>query len=234
MSLETALRKIMTEFVAASAPGAGHEATLVARDAWDLRVRCDLPVVPGLTIRSLTADDAGALARFGGSLGPASKRLFCPYPWDDAPALPAAFEHAVQQAVRHVDASYLMEAGGSNPIGHFFLWKAGANPTSLRHEVQVPELGVAIADAWQARGLGRLAVRILLAVAADLHADAVELTTATDNSAGWSTYQRCGFEYTGILRIPLGVDVTAVDAGEVSAATFRDQAVLDYLARKRA
>ena len=45
-------------------------------------------------------------------------------------------------------------------------------------------------------------------LAADLKADAVELTTAMDNGSGWNTYLRCGFEYTGIIRNPLDVAVS--------------------------
>ena len=50
-------------------------------------------------------------------------------------------------------------------MGHFFLWKAGGNPVSQAAGVEVPELGVAIADRYHHRGLGGLSVRLLLAVA---------------------------------------------------------------------
>jgi RimJ/RimL family protein N-acetyltransferase len=121
---------------------------------------------------------------------------------------------------------------GSGPVAHFFLWKAGGNPHSWQYRLQVPELGVAVADECQARGLGSLAVRILQAVAGDLGADAIELTTAMTNKGGWTTYRRCGFEYVGMIRIPLGVDVTAALAGEVHASRFREERQMVYVLRK--
>jgi len=148
--------------------------------------------------------------------------------------------------VERIDASYLIEGVGDEVIGHFFLWKAGGNPHSQQYQVQVPELGVAIVDEFQGRGLGSLSVRILNAVARDLRADAIELTTALNNEAGWNTYQSCGYQYTGIINNPLGVDVTAVFSGEVQATRYKPERqmvcvlnekkrhdVMDYLAMKR-
>ena len=245
MSLNAALRDVMAEF----ASHAGAElsgARIEAADCWNLRVLCSLPPFPRLCIRSLQAGDLPAMQRFGAALGASSKYLFCPYPWNEPAALPGAFRKAIDQAVHRVDASYLIEGAANDVIGHFFLWKAGGNPHSQQHHVQVPELGVAIADAWQRKGLGRLAVRILQAVARDLRADAIELTTHTTNQGGWNTYTRCGFEYVGMVRNPLDVDVTAAVAGDAQATRFRDERqmvyviddsrrplVLEYLAAKR-
>ncbi|HOS43213.1 MAG TPA: hypothetical protein PK794_05925, partial [Armatimonadota bacterium] len=99
---------------------------------------------------------------------------------------------------------------------------------------------------WQGRGFGGLMVRLLTAVARSLHADAVELTTALENESGWQTYRRAGYQYVGLIRNPQFVDVTAVAAGAVTAAVWRDErqmilllndahrdAVLHYLAVKR-
>jgi len=246
MSLSADLHEILTAF--SRRHEGAHDSTpqIEAEDCWNVRIRLDLPHFPGLCIRNLRDGDMPILTHFGAKLGPDSRELFAPYPWDNPAALPAAFQKAIGQATGRIDASYLMEVAGSGPVAHFFLWKAGGNPHSWRHRLQVPELGVAVADDCQARGLGSLAVRILQAVACDLGADAIELTTATTNKAGWKTYQRCGFEYIGIMRIPLGVDVTAAVAGDVHASRFRDerqmvyllkehrrQQVLDYLKLKR-
>ena len=196
-------------------------------------------------LRSLAAGDEAVLASFASRLGTVAREMFCPYPWADETACGEAFRQAVAQSMRRVDASYLLTRNG-DPIGHFFLWKAGGNPVSRMAGLEVPELGVAIADAYTGKGLGSLAVRFLLAMAADLGADAVELTTAADNDAGWLVYQRAGFTFTGLLRIPLDVDVTAADAGEVVGTRFRTErqmvhilqpsktdAIVAYLGSKR-
>lgn len=219
--------------------------TIAAGDCWNLRIDCTVDGLGDLCIRNLAAGDGAAMHEFARGLGEQGKILFGPYPWSQPDKLDAAFAAAIVQSTARVDASYLLEHGGG-AIGHFFLWKAGGNPQTQAAGLQIPELGVAIVDAWQGRGLGGLAVRVLQAVAHDLGADAIELTTATFNDAGWATYQAVGFEPIGILRIPLGVDVTAAEAGEVTAAAFRDErhmvycihaaarpAVLAYLARKR-
>lgn len=248
MSLTPALHELMTAFLRKHGASAEADVQIAAAQAWDLRVTCDLPQLPGFCIRHLTTGDIPALLRFGTTLGAASKDFFGPYPWADAAALPGAFQKTIDQAVGRVDASYLMELdGGRQTIGHFFLWKAGGNAHSQAHGVQVPELGVAVGDAWHGQGLGSLAVRLLTLIGRDLAADAIELTTAMTNESGWGTYQRCGYEYTGIISTPLGVDVTAAVAGDVKATRFRDERqlvcvlnearrakVLDYLADKRA
>lgn len=246
MSLRVELQEILTAFSRRHEGAPDGAPPIEAENCWNLRIRLDLPPFPGLCIRNLRPGDVPALTRLGAKLGPESKELFAPYPWDNPAALPAAFQKAIDQASARIDASYLMELAGAGPLAHFFLWKAGGNPHSWQQQLQVPELGVAVADDCQSRGLGSLAVRILQAVARDLGADAIELTTAMTNQAGWTTYRRCGFEYTGILRIPLGVDVTAAVAGDVPASRFRDerqmvyllkthrrQQVLDYLKLKR-
>ncbi len=215
-----------------------------ALDCWQLEASFRLPD-GHYRLRTLGAGDEEALWAFGAQLGPEARELFCPYPWHDIDRCRAAFESAIAQSVRRIDASYLLEHDGA-PIGHFFLWKAGGNPHSRASGLEIPELGVALADAYTGRGLGSLAVRTLQAVARALGADAIELTTAPTNDAGWQTYVRAGFIYVGMLRIPLEVDVTAAELGEVTATRFRDerqmvdllrparrQAVLDFLARKR-
>lgn len=218
-----------------------------ASDCWDMDVSFAIAGQDGaFRIRNLRQDDVAALEEFGRRLGPGSKALFCPYPWDEPDKLAAAYESSIRQALRRIDASYLMEHQGG-PIGHFFLWKAGGNPHSLRHGLELPELGVAIVDAWQGRGLGSLAVCVLKAVAESLGADGIELTTAMNNDSGWHAYRSAGFEHVGTLRIALGVDVTAAVEGQVTAKSYRDERqmvycinlkrrgeILAYLASKRA
>jgi RimJ/RimL family protein N-acetyltransferase len=245
MTSDSALREVFSEFLRRH--GAEESRlTIPSKDIWKLDIRCDLAAFPGFCIRSLNRDDVPALQSFGDKLGPGARHLFAPYPWAEPDQLPDAFRKAIDNAVRRVDASYLMEVKDKGAIGHFFLWKAGGNAHSRKHGVQVPELGVAIGDEWQRKGLGQLAVRLLNAVARELRADAVELTTAMTNEGGWNTYRGCGYEFTGIIRNPLDVDVAAVTNGEVKATRFRDERqlvyvidetkrrqVLDYLTLKR-
>lgn len=213
---------------------------------WALQLRfCGEGNTP-LQIRTVEAGDAPLILAFGSRLSARAQEMFCPYPWHDPARLPPAVAAGVQQAVQHVDASYLL-LDGAEPAGHFFLWKAGGNSHSLAHGVQVPELGIAIADARQGQGLGGLAVRLLLEVARSLEADAVELTTALDNEPGWRTYLGAGFAHVGNIRNPLDVDVTAAIAGQAQATRYREErqmvylvnpareeAVMRYLALKRA
>lgn len=245
-ALTIALNAILGEFVRRQAPSKPATFEIIAVNCWALSIACDITSFPGLCIRSLKDGDEPLLQIFGTQLGPVSKDLFSPYPWHDPSALSGAFQKAVQNAKDHVDAAYLIESARHGVIGHFFLWKAGGNPHSHPFQIEVPELGVAIADRFQGKGLGRLSVRILQAVARELGLDAIELTTAFDNEAGWKAYRGCGFEYTGNINTPLGVDVTAALAGEVRASAYRSERqmvyvineekrdrVLNYLAEKR-
>ncbi|OPZ83099.1 MAG: Acetyltransferase (GNAT) family protein [bacterium ADurb.Bin429] len=219
--------------------------TVDTADAWRLDAAFTLPGIGRCRARNVRKGDVPAFHAFGAGLSERSKDLFSPYPWNEPEKLKGAFQAAIDASVNRVDAAYFLEMEGE-PVGHFFLWKAGGNPHARAHGVEVPELGVAVADAWQGRGFGGLMVRILTAVARSLGADAVELTTALDNEPGWQTYLRAGYEYTGIIRNPQFVDVTAVAAGAATAAVWRDErqmilllnetkrdAVLHYLAVKR-
>jgi RimJ/RimL family protein N-acetyltransferase len=242
-SLEQALSALVTEHQRAR----GRKAPSVRAPAsGDVEVRLEGPDGEPWQLRSVREEDVPRLVSFRDALGPASRALFCPYPWDDPAVLPQALARSIQSAREGTDASFVLLAGEA-VRGHFFLWKAGGNPHSRAHGVDVPELGVAVADAFHGRGLGLLSVRVLQEVARELGRDAIELTTATTNDAGWHVYRKAGFEYVGDIRNPLEVDVTAAAAGQVVARRFRverqmvhvieegrREAVLRYLALKRA
>jgi GNAT superfamily N-acetyltransferase len=212
-----------------------------APDPWRARAR-----IGTLELRPLAEGDVAVLADFAARLGADSRTLFCPYPWDDPAALERAFQGAIAQARDRIDAMVVLTDGAAT-VGHAFLWKAGGNPYSAADGLEIPELGVAVADAWQGRGLGGLLVRWLQAVAAGLGRDAVELTTAPANDRGWSTYRTAGFEHLGDIRTPLGFDVTAATLGQAVATAWRVERqmawvvraehrdrILAHLARKRA
>ncbi len=216
-----------------------------APDCWHLDLAFAMPGQGAYRVRNLRGDDVPQLRRFGDGLGAQARDYFAPYPWQEPAKLPEAFQAAIRNAVTHVDASYLMLRDGE-PIGHFFLWRAGGNEHARAHGLELPELGIAIVDTAVGKGLGGLAVRLLTAVAESLHADGIELTTAMENEAGWQTYLRAGYEYTGQIWGALDVDVTAAFAGEVTPTRFRLErqmiyylqpekkpAILAYLALKR-
>lgn len=243
--LETALQQIITDFCERRG-FVLNDVQIDAPDCWQLKVTFNMSDMGTFHIHNLRKKDLAQLHTFSAQLSPRSRELFSPYPWDNTRQCDQAFRTAITQSTAHTDASYLLTHDGL-PIGHFFLWNAGGNPISQQFGLEVPELGVAIADAYQGQGFGSLTVRLLQAVAESLHADGIELTTALDNDAGWQTYLRAGFEYDGILRIPLGVNVTAVEQGAMTAENYRDErhlfyclrtekheAIKHYLAQKRA
>lgn len=196
--------------------------------ACELSLRFGNVAGASMEIRTLRTSDVDVLHRFGAALSDRSKDLFAPYPWNNADGLTRAFATAVENAVRGKDLAFLVLCG-EEPIGHFFLWSAGENAHARAHGVDIPELGVAIADAYHRCGLGFLAVRLLQVMASGMGKDAIELTTAVSNDAGWSTYQRAGFVFTGMIRNPLDVDVTAAVEGAVRPSRYREERQMVYI-----
>lgn len=242
MNLHDELQLIIDDYARRQAGHQPSDISIHAPTCWELAL--SFRVGEGVfRVRNLRDGDVAKLLAFGAQLGDTARDLFSPYPWSDAEKLRASFRQAIAQATERHAASYLLEYD-DRPIGHFFLWAAGGNAHSRTHGVEVPELGVAIVGGCCGRGLGGFAVRLLQAVARSLGADGIELTTALNNEPGWQTYQRAGFVYTGMLRIPLEVDVTTADVSH--AERFREErqmvyiinedkreAILRYLALKR-
>jgi RimJ/RimL family protein N-acetyltransferase len=227
MTLSALLLHAIDEYNYRKAGGKISNIIIAAPSVWEIDISFTLHGTDHYIIRNIRDGDLELLYSFGDGLGELSKDLFGPYPWYDADRLKISFINAIQQSVDRKTASYLLIRNGT-AIGHFFLWAAGGNAHSARHGVEIPELGVAIADAFHGKGFGGLTVSILQAAAHSLNADGVELTTAMTNESGWNTYQRAGFEYTGILRIPLEVDVTAATEGLVNASKYRDERQMLY------
>ena len=183
-----------------------------------------------IKVRHIKEGDIETLKSFSKSLSETSKDLFCPYPWDSE-KIDGAFKGAIDAATRKQDVSYVI-LSDEEPVGHFFLWKAGGNDHSKQHGVDIPELGVAIADQYHGKGLGWLSVKLLQDIAHTLNRDAIELTTAMSNNAGWNTYLKTGFEYLDVIRNPLEVDVTAAISGEIHAEKFREERQMVYIVNK--
>ena len=235
-SLEKRIVRIFHEYYNDDSSNYHHYLSVKTVNPWDM----DISFLSGaggsaLVIRNITKDDIVLLESFKHELSDRSRELFCPYPWDDPAKLREALTAAAKKSIEFNDVSFVILLN-SKPIGHFFLWGAGGNSHSLRYGVDIPELGVAIADSYQGKGLGLLAVRILQEVAEILKKDAIELTTALSNDGGWSIYHKAGFVYTGNIVNPLEVDVTLVSAGQVLAEKYREERqmvyVIDYQKQK--
>ena len=243
--MEEKIRSLLLDYGRRKTGAAPVLHTLYATDPWDVHVAFSLPGSGPFEIRNIRDDDPETFLAFSGRLSPASRESFRPYPWDNPDRLLPALRAAIDQAVGRVDACYLMFLDAA-PVGEFFLWKAGGNPDSRSYGLEVPELGIGLADTYHGRGLGGLCTRFLTIVAENLRADGIELTTAMDNERGFHTYLIAGYEYVGDIANPLEADVTAVLGDQASAVRWRLErqmirvinpsrraALLGYLADKR-
>lgn len=198
-----------------------------------------------ITIRLVSKADLPRLKELKKSLSAASRQLVPCYPWDDETKLEQALARAIEKSEKNIDRAFIILCDDKT-TGHFFLWKADGNPHSQKYGLEIPELGVMIADEYQGLGLGSMSVKLLVALAKSMGKDAVELTTDKSNVAGWNTYLKAGFEYTGDINNPIEVDVTEVFSGEAQAFRTRVErqmvhiinqdkksSILDYLATKR-
>jgi RimJ/RimL family protein N-acetyltransferase len=233
--MKDSLRQLIITFARRRMEQVPEHLVIHAPDAWNLDVAFALPGQGVFHLRNLQEGDVPTLLEFARQLGPTAKDLCCPYPWGDPIRLKLAFQAAIARGVDRTDASYLLLHDGQS-IGHFYLERVKGNPRSQMHGLAVPSLGVAIADSYQGRGFGGLAVRVLQVVAESLHADAIELTTAQTNEAGWRTYRSAGFEYIGIRRISLDDGITPCRYRDERHMVYviapqKREAILGYLAR---
>lgn len=182
-------------------------------------------------IKNLRKTDLPSLFKFKNLLSSKSRELFCPYPWEDDKRLKKALASAVENVEKEIDASFVIKKD-EDIIGHFFLWKLRDNQDSKKSNLQISEIGLAIADQYQKRGLGSLAIKILQEIAKKYKNDAVELTTDSKNKGGWQTYINNGFEYTNIIINPLEVDVTNVAKSKIKPKKFRKEKQMVYIINK--
>ena len=180
-------------------------------------------------VRPLKPGDEAALQAFGlRGLSDESRRLFAPYGWA-APEeqLLAEFTASITNSQSKRDL-HLVALANDKVCCHGFLW-------SMCDEI--PELGIAVADAWHGRGLARRMLELLEKVCVSEGKPAIELTTMQDNERAHAVYLKAGYEDLGVIRNPLGVDVTAAFAGTVVATAFSDEhhmcRILDEQARDR-
>lgn len=135
-----------------------------------------------IEVRPLADGDAPLLARFNAELSEASRGCFLPHAYD-AETLAAIIARTEQGA----DRAYIALADG-DIAGYFFLWE---------FEMDVPVLGVGIADVWQNQGLGRRFLEILIGDARCAGRMGIELTTLPDNARAFALYESLGFVHIG-------------------------------------
>ena len=175
--------------------------------------------LPGLKFRCVAPSDAPALLQFVRTgLSERSRRLFAPYPYHYADGeLAAALSAAIQDSVEQRSLCFIVTGpreaapgGAESPgadeqvIAHAFLWAV---------QSQVPELGIAVADSFQGKGLGKALMSLVIACARTTGKDAIELTTMLENKGAQSLYLACGFQQLGTILNPLGCDVPAAFEG---------------------
>jgi len=175
-----------------------------------------LAAVPNLTLRGLRRSDLYGLREFGlHGLSMMSRSLFAPFPWGAPEELDGALSATIENHLEQRDWHYVLVAeDGSTIVGEVFLWSA---------QEAIPELGIAVADEYHQTGLGHFLLHVASAVATALGAQAIELTTVPGNARARRLYETCGWESLGMIRNPIGVDVTAAFAGEVVAKEFCDE-----------
>jgi len=200
-----------------------------SENPWQVEASFTIPGKGGFVFRNVKSGDEAILRSFRDRLSEDAREMFCPYPWDNENKLPDALKNAVTNATRGADAAYLILTDNGMPVAHFFLWKAGGNPHSKKFGIEMPELGVAVADEYQGLGLGHFSVRILQEVAHFLNLDGIELTTALSNDAGWNTYLKTGFRHIDNIRNPLEVDATEISTPVVVGMKYREERQMAYI-----
>ena len=133
-----------------------------------------------VVIRRLTEADVSALVAFYNGLSAPSKRTF-------APLGPITTLERCAAIARDnvVDAGHdLVAAYEGRLIGWTFIWAlAGAEPV----------FGLAVADAYHGRGLGKALISRMMQVARARQLPKVVLTVVQDNEVAWRLYASQGF-----------------------------------------
>jgi len=144
-----------------------------------------------LQFRRAAATDAEALARLMSDEDVISALLQTPYPGVEA------WRKRLETQAADTDAIHLVAVHGSEVVASAGL-HGHPNLPRLRHSAM---LGIAVARAWQGRGVGSELMRRLLDLADNwLGLLRVELSVYTDNARAIAMYRRHGFEMEGTLR----------------------------------
>lgn len=140
-----------------------------------------------LQARRLRPADRQALRQFGESLSPATTGVFLPHHYDDA---------TLEPILRRSEAGEDLTLGlfkGSRIVAYFFLCNL---------DQPFPLLGIGLHDEIQGAGLGRQMLHLLVAEAARLGRDGVDLTTLPTNDRAFRLYLSVGFQHIGYVDNP--------------------------------
>ncbi len=167
-----------------------------------------------VAVRAVRNGDERALCKFGlEGLSDASRALYGPYDWK-SPDLEALFTESIENSRSRRDLHLVALDEMDNIVAHGFLWAANT---------PVPELGVAVADAFHGCGLGRCVLLLLETAATNLGCRAIELTTVPTNERARRAYESVGYQVLGVIRNPVGCDVTAAFAGTATPTHCVDE-----------
>ncbi|MDP2666231.1 MAG: GNAT family N-acetyltransferase [Candidatus Diapherotrites archaeon] len=192
-------------------------------------MRSTLPSCIGsLEVRPLERGDEKYLKAFADTLSANSKELFAPYRWDTDKQI-EDYRMAIAGHEAGKDSSYLIFSPSGTPIGHLALWRITQKYSFNGKSLQIPILGICIADAFQGKGIGRLGMQFLMGYAQDSKADAIELTFAHWNERAKRLYFSIGFEDIGTLKIPLGVNPATQDVDFSSIKIWREERHCMYI-----
>jgi ribosomal protein S18 acetylase RimI-like enzyme/predicted nicotinamide N-methyase len=159
------------------------------------------------TVRPMRVGDEALLAAFGREgLSAASRGKFECYGWL-SDGLTAELSAAIQASVARRDLHLLALDEVGTVVGYVFLWAASDD---------IPELGLAVADAWHGRWLGSALLRLMEQLGKAMGRQALELTTMQGNERALAVYRRAGWEHLGLIHNPLGVDVPAAFEGRAT------------------
>jgi ribosomal protein S18 acetylase RimI-like enzyme len=137
-----------------------------------------------LIIRQLAPGDAPALAAFYNGLSARSIRTFRPLGL-------ATDVEVCRGIVRDDEAAIkfdLLALDAGQVVGWCFVWEL-ASPE--------PTFGLAVADAWQGRGLGSRLMERVMREARERGLAEVFLTVVQDNAVAWRLYEKQGFVRCG-------------------------------------
>ena len=148
-----------------------------------------VPALGAARFHCLRAADADLLYTFFRMLGPQTRAWFRPHtPWTYDVAQDLAAQAEDPDFIRFL--VLVAEDGKEIPAGYGFF----ENLQSTR-----PVLGIAVADAYQERGLGQAIMRHLSAVARQLGKKRIILTVDGDNRRARHVYAKLGFRQTRLI-----------------------------------
>jgi len=199
-----------------SSPWALEGALPVDRKLGDDDQMAQMAKIP-LTVRAIAEGDELMLCEFGRrGLSDESRKTFAPYTFD-SDGLTAEYTASIANSIRRRDLHVLATdfdpscLDGERVVAHAFLWAVSD---------EIPELGLAVADAWQGRGIGRAMLSLLERAARVLGKPAIELTTMQGNQRARAAYLAAGYKDLGLIRTSLGCDATAAFEGKATPTGF--------------